>query len=225
MSSPDVKLRVQSLEFEVGDRGRFSASGSLRSGERLAILGPSGCGKTTFLKTLAGLLPSKAERLEVDGRDIRALEPDQRSLSFVFQGGALFPHLSAEENIALALKYHPSWRRLSGGDRKRRVSAFLESAALDPQRFAARSLASLSGGERQRIALLRALVVEPSLILMDEALTALDAASKQSLLAWMLELFTKAQTTLIFVTHNQEEAVALGTRSFIWENEAREILF
>ncbi len=172
-------------------------------GEILALLGPSGCGKTTVLRIVAGLERPDAGRVFLAGRDATDWPPERREVGLVFQSYALFPHLSVGANVAYGLRF----RR---GDRKRRVGELLTLVGLAG--YEKRKPHQLSAGQQQRVALARALAPEPRVLLLDEPLSALDAALRKDLRTELRTLLRKLRMTALYVTHDQEEALALADR-------------
>ncbi len=182
-----------------------------RPGEFVSLLGPSGCGKTTSLRLIAGLERPDAGRIVIDGQDVTRLSPQSRGLGMVFQQYALFPNLSAYENIAFALRV----RRQPRAEIERRVSELL--AVVHLEEAADRYPHQLSGGMQQRVALARALAAEPPLLLLDEPLSALDAAIRDELRTELRRLQRQLDLTVIYVTHDQAEAMALSDRIVVME--------
>ena len=176
------------------------------AGELLAVLGPSGSGKTTLLQIICGLVEPSGGRLMIDGNDETDNPADKRDIGVVFQNYALFPHLTVRENVAFPLQM----RRMSKGDIRTRVEAALAMVGLSS--FADRFPPELSGGQQQRVALARCFVYRPSLILMDESLSALDKKLRDSMRIEIKRLHRETGATIIFVTHDQEEALALSDR-------------
>lgn len=172
-------------------------------GEILALLGPSGCGKTTVLRIVAGLEQPDAGRVLLASRDATDWPPEKRGVGLVFQSYALFPHLSVGANVAYGLRF----RR---GDRERRVRELLALVGLTG--YERRKPHQLSAGQQQRVALARALAPEPRVLLLDEPLSALDAALRKDLRAELRALLGKLGMTALYVTHDQEEALALADR-------------
>ena len=173
----------------------------VRKGEFVCLLGPSGCGKTTLLRVLAGLEQQDAGAVWMNGREVSALAPGQRDFGIVFQSYALFPNLTAAQNIAYGLR--------TGADaRRRRVHELLDLMGLwgNENKYPAQ----LSGGQQQRIALARALASAPNLLLLDEPLSALDAQVRERLRGDLRDLQGRLGVTTIMVTHDQEEALALA---------------
>lgn len=178
----------------------------VEQGEFLCLLGPSGCGKTTLLNSIAGIVEPTAGTIRLDGRDITRERPERRRCGMVFQSYALFPNLSAAENIAYGLR-GAAWPRTS---RKARVEEMLELVGLKD--CAARRPVQLSGGEQQRVALARALAPVPSVLLLDEPLSALDARVRMYLGEELRALQRRVGVTTVMVTHDQQEALALADR-------------
>ncbi len=173
---------------------------SIRQGEFLTLLGPSGSGKSTTLMMLAGFVEPSEGHIEMDGRDITQLSPDQRDFGVVFQGYALFPHMSVAQNVAYPLRI----RKVPGAEIERRVAEVLERVGLAG--MGNRGIAQLSGGQQQRVALARALVFKPRLLLLDEPLSALDRRLRQEMQGELARMHKDFGTTFVFVTHDQEEA-------------------
>ncbi|CAN7450025.1 ABC transporter ATP-binding protein [Bosea sp. LjRoot9] len=185
---------------------------SIAAGETVALLGPSGCGKTTILRVIAGFERPDAGTVSIGGRDVTALKPYERNVGLLFQHYALFPHMTVAENIAYGLRHR-------GADKREipdRVEAMLALVRL--QGFGARRPHQLSGGQQQRVALARALATRPSLILLDEPLSALDAKLRQDLRAELKQVLAAVNSTAMVVTHDQEEAMSLGERVFLMQS-------
>src|SRR5712672_974273 len=202
-----IKLHAQGLSKAYG------ASMALQplelkvySGELLALLGPSGSGKTTLLQLICGLIEPTGGRLIIDGRDETDNPADKRDIGVVFQNYALFPHLTVRENVAFPLQM----RKVPARELRDRVEATLIMVGLSD--FASRFPRELSGGQQQRVALARCFVYQPSLILMDESLSALDKKLRDSMRIEIKRLHRETGATIIFVTHDQEEALALADR-------------
>ncbi len=187
----------------------------IRPGETLVLLGPSGCGKTTLLRLIAGLeAPDAGGTVGFDGADVTALPIEKRNVGMVFQSYALFPNMNVIENVAYGLRV----RGVGKAEREKAARAVLEMmriAALETRR-----ITQLSGGQRQRVALARALAVQPRVILLDEPLTALDAALREHLRAEIDALLRSLAITAIYVTHDQAEALALGDRIVVMRQGA-----
>jgi len=174
------------------------------SGRFFTLLGPSGCGKTTLLRMLAGFVVPDSGRVWFGDRDVTALPAHKRAIGMVFQDYALFPDRSALANVMYGLEA----RRIAAKDARTRALAMLERVGLAP--LADRLPATLSGGQRQRVAMARALVIDPKLLLLDEPLAALDVKLRVELRAMVRELQLESKVTTVFVTHDQEEALALS---------------
>src|SRR5438128_2939881 len=179
---------------------------TVAEGEFVCFLGPSGCGKTTLLRIVAGLEPQNAGIVRMAGRDVSRLPPSQRNYGIVFQSYALFPNLTVARNVAYGLET----RRLGRARVEARVDELLDLVHLRPHKQ--RYPAQLSGGEQQRVALARALAPSPSLLLLDEPLSALDARVRLALRHEMKALQRRLGITTIMVTHDQEEALAMADR-------------
>ncbi len=175
-------------------------------GSLLVLLGPSGCGKSTTLRLIAGLEMPDAGRIEIDGRDVTALPPRERGVAMVFQSYALFPHLSVAENLVFGLKV----RRVERGERARRLKRVAELLGLDA--LLERKPAQLSGGQQQRVALGRAIIAETPVCLMDEPLSNLDAQLRQEMRREIRSLQQRLGMTLVYVTHDQGEAMSMADR-------------
>jgi putative spermidine/putrescine transport system ATP-binding protein len=176
----------------------------LPRGALLALLGPSGCGKTTTLRMVAGLETPDAGRVLVAGHDVTALPPHRRNMGVVFQSYALFPHMSAAQNIGFGLEM----RGVARTERAARVAEALALVGLSD--LAARRPAKLSGGQQQRVALARALAIRPDLLLLDEPLSALDAKLREGVRDEIRALQQRVGATTVFVTHDQAEALAMA---------------
>jgi mannopine transport system ATP-binding protein len=176
------------------------------AGEFLSILGPSGSGKTTLLTLIAGFDMPSAGRIVIGGRDVTALAPNERDIGMVFQRYALFPHMTIADNIAFPLKM----RDVGTAERKERVAAALDLVQLGA--FSARYPHQLSGGQQQRVAVARAIVFEPPVLLMDEPLGALDKKLRESMQFEIKQLQQRLGATVIYVTHDQEEALTMSDR-------------
>jgi putative spermidine/putrescine transport system ATP-binding protein len=175
-------------------------------GELLALLGPSGCGKTTTLRMVAGFVAPSSGRVRVNGRDITSLSAHRRNMGVVFQSYALFPHLDVLHNVAFGLRM----RGMGQNERRQKAGAALEMVALS--HLANRYPSQLSGGQQQRVALARALVIEPDLLLLDEPLSNLDAHLRVEMRGEIRRLQQRLAITTLFVTHDQEEALAMSDR-------------
>ncbi|WFR95309.1 ABC transporter ATP-binding protein [Rhizobium tumorigenes] len=185
-------------------------------GELVALLGPSGCGKTTTMRAIAGLLTPSSGKISLDGVDITRVSANKRAVGLVFQSYALFPHLSVYENVAFGLRL----KGLRGGDLDARVGAGLTSVGLGD--FSHRKPGELSGGQQQRVALARSMVMEPKVLLLDEPLSNLDARLRLEMRTELQRVQKETGVTMIFVTHDQIEALALADRIVVMRNGAIE---
>ncbi len=184
---------------KVIDRLDFEVS----RGELVSLLGPSGCGKTTLLRLVAGLVSADGGDIAIGGRSVTRTPAHRRNVSVVFQNYALFPHLNVRDNVAFGLRAR---RREIGA----RVDEALALVRMDA--FADRSVAALSGGQQQRVAVARALVVEPDLLLLDEPFSALDRKLRETMQVELKTLLRARAITAVFVTHDQDEALAVSSR-------------
>ena len=198
-------IEVQHLSKSFGNKKVLSdISFYINKGEFITFLGPSGCGKTTLLRMIAGFLQPDEGTILMDGKDIAALPPHKRELNTVFQRYALFPHLDVYENIAFGLK-------LKGVPEKeidQRVRKVLKLVAMSD--YEDRDIETLSGGQQQRIAIARAIVNQPKILLLDEPLAALDLKMRKDMQIELKEMHRKLGITFIYVTHDQEEALTLS---------------
>ncbi|CAJ1510378.1 ABC transporter ATP-binding protein [[Mycobacterium] burgundiense] len=202
-----VAVDLTGLTRDYGNvRALDGLSLQLEPGELVALLGPSGCGKTTALRILAGLDEPTSGRISVAGRDITAVPPNRRDMGMVFQAYSLFPHLTVLDNVAFGLKL----RGRSPAARDARALEMLELVGLLAHRD--KFPDQLSGGQQQRVALARALAIEPRVLLLDEPLSALDAKVRVQLRAEIRRVQSEVGITTLFVTHDQEEALAVGDR-------------
>jgi len=199
-----------SLERIVKDYGAVRAVAGVdldvREGEFLTVLGPSGSGKTTVLRLVAGFLPLTAGRILLAGRDVSGMTPAERGIGMVFQSYALFPHLTARDNVAYGLKVR-KWRK---PERYARAEEMLRVVGLEGME--GRLPSELSGGQQQRVALARALAFEPGLLLMDEPLGALDRELRVHMAGELRRIQQELKTTVMYVTHDREEALTLSDR-------------
>ncbi|WML37458.1 ABC transporter ATP-binding protein [Clostridium sp. OS1-26] len=177
---------------------------SIKKGELLCLLGPSGCGKTTTLKMIGGLIKSTAGQIIIDGEDITCLPPELRPVSTVFQSYALFPHMNVLDNVIYGLKFQ--------GYKKKEAIAKGEEYLNIVELFEYRKskIHELSGGQQQRVALARSLITNPKVLLLDEPLSNLDAKLRVKMRNDIKKIQDKFKTTMIFVTHDQEEALSIG---------------
>ncbi len=217
---PHATIAAVRLEQVSKSYGRVRAvdavSLEIAPGEFFSILGPSGCGKTTLLRLVAGFESpdAGAGHVRLFGEVVDDRRPYERQVGMVFQSYALFPHLSVERNVAFGLEE----RRRPAEEIATRVRAAPELVRLDPTRFASRMPAQLSGGQRQRAALARALVLEPRILLLDEPLGALDLKLRKEMQLELRALNRTLRTTFMYVTHDQEEALAMSDRIAVMDH-------
>lgn len=206
-----VQLKALSKQFhEVAAVKQLDLA--IASGELVALLGPSGCGKTTTMRMIAGLLTPTSGDICFDGRSVLAIPPERRGAVMVFQKHLLFPHMNVAENVGFGLKM----RGVAKAEIAQRVSAMLDLVQLSG--FEGRRAHALSGGQQQRVALARALIIEPQVLLLDEPLANLDANLRLEMRRLIRTLQQRLGITMIFVTHDQEEAVMLADRVALMVN-------
>ena len=194
------QLRIAVPGFEVRDIDL-----TIQKGEFFALLGPTGSGKTLILETIAGLMTARSGRILIEEQDVTHLPPERRNVGMVYQESALFPHLSVEKNIRYGLRYCRSDRM-----DPRRLHGLVEQ--LEISHLLKRSVRNLSGGEKQRVALARALATRPSVLLLDEPLSALDSSFREDVRHALKELHRSLNTTFVLVTHDFTEALYLADR-------------
>lgn len=182
---------------------------SVEQGELVSLLGPSGCGKTTTLRTIAGFIMAEKGSVTIGGKDYTNVPPNKRNIGLVFQNYALFPHLSVFDNVAYGLRR----RKVSKPEIAKRVADVLHLVSL--KGYEDRLPAQLSGGQRQRVALARSIVIEPELLLLDEPLSNLDAKLRDEMRAELSRLQHQLGITMIYVTHDQIEAMSLSSRIIV----------
>jgi ABC-type Fe3+/spermidine/putrescine transport system ATPase subunit len=200
-----MRVEIRALTKRYGDVVALAdADVAIEPGSFTTLLGPSGSGKSTLLMCLAGFIEPTSGCIEVDGRDIVRTLPEERGFGVVFQGYALFPHLSVAGNIAYPLRM----RRLGRREIEERVSRMLQLVQLEGLRD--RRPSELSGGQQQRVALARALAFDPRIVLLDEPLSALDRALRGTLRGELKRIHEETGTTFLMVTHDQEEALSLS---------------
>lgn len=203
---------IKNLKVDLGDFLLNNISLDIQSGEYFIILGPTGAGKTVLLEAIAGLYPVLEGEVWIEGREIASLNPEKRRIGIVYQDYSLFPHLSVEENIAFGLKL----RKCPKAAIKEKVNVIAEIVGVT--HLLERKPQTLSGGEQQKVALARALVTEPEVLLLDEPLSALDPETKEMMQQELREVHRRTKVTIIHVTHDFEEAIALGHRVAVLNN-------
>ena len=202
-----VEVRLEDLRRSyAGVTALDGLSLTLAPGELVALLGPSGCGKTTAMRLVAGLEEANGGRVLFGGEDVTGLPANKRNVGMVFQAYSLFPHMEAWQNVAFGLQI----RHVASAERKQRAIDMLELVGLG--KYANRYPSQLSGGQQQRVALARALAIRPQVLLLDEPLSALDAKVRSRLRDEIRRVQLEVRITTLFVTHDQEEALAIADR-------------
>jgi putative spermidine/putrescine transport system ATP-binding protein len=210
-----VRIEACSKTFADGTRALEPATLDIARGETLVFLGPSGCGKTTMLRIIAGLeVPDSGGRILFDDKDMTSVPIERRNVGMVFQSYALFPNMSVTDNIGYGLKI----RGIAARERASRVAELVVLTGIAG--LENRRIDQLSGGQRQRVALARAVAIRPRILLLDEPLTALDAALRDRLRGELNRLLRKLGITTIYVTHDQAEAMELGDRIVVMQKGA-----
>ena len=201
-----LELRQLALGYGKSNAAVEKLDLSVEQGELISLLGPSGCGKTTTMRAIAGLIDLRAGSITLDGRDIGRLPPNKRNIGMVFQSYALFPHLNVFDNVAFGLRL----RKVDDKTLRAKVEKVIAAVGLTG--FETRLPAQMSGGQQQRVALARAIVIEPKLLLLDEPLSNLDAKLRVQMRAELRRIQRELGITMLYVTHDQEEALALSDR-------------
>mgnify|MGYP001636517516 FL=1 len=202
-----AEIRFEDITKKFGDKiilDRLNLS--IEDGSFTVMIGPSGCGKTTLLRIIAGIGPQTSGKVYLDGEDISGLPPAKRNVAMVFQNYAIYPTMTVQENIEFGLKNN----RVPKEERERLVREISEIVGIGD--LLNRKPSTLSGGQRQRIALARAMVKKPKVFLMDEPLSNLDAKLRVSMRTELIELHNRLKTTFVYVTHDQTEAMSMGTK-------------
>ncbi|WP_059104318.1 ABC transporter ATP-binding protein [Shouchella shacheensis] len=216
MTTEIIGLRKSFGSFEA----LRSISLSIKRGEFIAILGPSGCGKTTLLRLIAGFKQPTAGEILIDGVRVSAKEtvipPERRNIGMVFQSFALWPHLNVQEHVEFPLRHHPYTPAAMKKRYKERAQEVLKLVGLG--HLAKRMPNELSGGQKQRVALARALAHQPALLLMDEPLSSLDAELREDMRKEIQSLHHLTKSSIIYVTHDQAEALAMADRIVIMKD-------
>ncbi len=207
-------IEIKNLTVDLGSFLLRDINLKVEKGEYFIILGPTGAGKTILLESIAGLYPIRSGEIWLDGREVTGLEPEKRGIGFVYQDYVLFPHLSVKDNLIFGLK--------QGRRPKRELQRVMEwlTDLLEVGHLLERRPDTLSGGEKQKVALARALSVGPNVLLLDEPLSALDPQTREGVQQELRRVHQRLRPTIIHVTHDFEEAVALGDRIAVL-NEGR----
>ncbi|MBR2023112.1 MAG: ABC transporter ATP-binding protein [Clostridia bacterium] len=207
------KLKIENLckTFEDGKGAVSSASFTVNNGEFLSILGPSGCGKTTILRMLIGLIPPTSGSIYKDGEDITHFPPSKRGMGIVFQNYALFNNMTVLENVEYALKVKKETKATA----RETALEYIEKMGLIEHKD--KKPNELSGGQQQRVAIARTLVLKPDIILFDEPMSALDIATRLTLRAELKALQKEFAITMIYITHDQEEAFSMSDRIMVMD--------
>ncbi|TFH86011.1 ABC transporter ATP-binding protein [Billgrantia azerbaijanica] len=212
MSDNDKRIRLEDVsKLWAGVPAVDHATFAVAPGEFVILLGPSGCGKSTTLRMIAGLEPASGGRIFIGERDVTPLAPGERGISMVFQSYALFPHLSVADNIVFGLRS----RKVAKDERRERLDRV--AALVGLTEYLARKPAQLSGGQRQRVALARAIISEHPICLMDEPLSNLDARLRGEMRREIKSLQRRLGMTVIYVTHDQVEAMSMGDRVILMQ--------
>ena len=211
-------IRIENLETRLTGFNLNGISLSIEKGEFFILMGPTGAGKTVLLEALAGLIPVKNGKILIRGKNVTQLPPEKRGIGIVYQDYVLFPHMTVTENIKYGLHFH----KFSEGEIKKRFSKLIEQ--LELIHLVHRIPLNLSGGELQRVALARALMVQPSVLLLDEPLSALDPNFRDDIRHGLKKIHQSSNTTFLMVTHDFTEAMSLGNRSAVMNNGSIEQL-
>ncbi|MBH0347030.1 glycine/betaine ABC transporter ATP-binding protein [Bacillus thuringiensis serovar muju] len=205
-----IQFNQVSKSYEDGTKAVDSLHLEIKKGEFFVLIGPSGCGKTTTMKMINRLIETTEGSILIDGKDIQEYNINELrwDIGYVLQQIALFPHMTIAENIAVV----PEMRKWSKEKIKARVDELLQMVGLDPDVYRDRMPVELSGGQKQRIGVVRALAANPKIVLMDEPFSALDPLSREQLQKDIVQLQKKIQKTIVFVTHDMQEALSLGDR-------------
>ena len=215
----NVKLSLKNIYQNYGEKATLNGIDlDIFKGELIAILGPSGCGKTSLLKSIAGLIPIQNGTIALDDNSIEKLPPQKRNTAMIFQNYALFPHMNVLENLEYGLKI----KNNNSQSTKNKIENIIEITQL--KGLEERMISQMSGGQQQRVAIGRALVIEPSIILFDEPLSNLDESLRLEMRDEIKKILKKVNITSIYVTHDQNEAMAIADRIVVMkEGEIEQI--
>lgn len=210
-----LKLSIDNVSKQYGTVNALSRVDlNVNEGEFITLLGPSGSGKTTLLKIIAGMIESSTGSMTIDGKDVTNAPPQLRDLGMVFQNYSLMPHMSVFENVAFPLRVR-KWNEADIRDKVREALDMVRLAG-----YEARMPAELSGGQQQRVAIARSIIYKPSLVLMDEPLGALDKKLREQLQHEITRLHKKLGITILYVTHDQQEALSMSDRIILMNDGA-----
>lgn len=213
-----IEFQHVSKVYPDGFQAAAGLNFQIRSGELLVLIGPSGCGKTTTMKMINRLAPHTAGTILIDGQDITRINPVElrRNIGYVIQQIGLFPHYTIEENIAVVL----GLKGTAPGQKREKVYELMQMIGLDPSKFAKRYPKELSGGQQQRVGVARALAADPEIVLMDEPFGALDPLTREQLQEELVRIQKAMKKTIVFVTHDMDEALKLGDRIAVMKEGA-----
>jgi len=201
-------LSLENIAYNYGEKTVLAdVSLEVAKGEFVTLLGPSGCGKTTLLKIIGGFIQPEYGVVRLEGVDITRLRPERRPVATVFQNYALFPHMTVQENVGYGLKFRKDYNKTSA---REQVGVALELVGMSD--YSNRNVVKLSGGQQQRVALARALILKPKVLLLDEPFSNLDAKLRVAIRSELKAIQQHLQLTMVFVTHDQEEALSLSDR-------------
>ncbi|MEI6285011.1 MAG: ABC transporter ATP-binding protein [Bacillota bacterium] len=201
-------LALENIAYSYGKKPVLTdVSLDVAKGEFVTLLGPSGCGKTTLLKIIGGFIEQQQGVVRLEGLDITSLAPERRPVATVFQNYALFPHMTVQENVGYGLKFRKDYSKTSA---RAQIAAALALVGMSD--FRDRNVVKLSGGQQQRVALARALILQPKVLLLDEPFSNLDAKLRVAIRAELKAIQQQLGLTMVFVTHDQEEALSLSDR-------------
>ncbi|MBW2569450.1 MAG: ABC transporter ATP-binding protein [Deltaproteobacteria bacterium] len=205
-------IRIKNLNVKLSGFSLNNIDLTVEKGEFFTLLGPTGAGKTVVLESVIGIIPIKKGRIYINNKDVTNLPPEKRDIGIVYQDHALFPHLTVSENITYGLRYH----KVNGKEPGKNLSFIIDRLSLVP--LLERSVRHLSGGEKQRVALARALAVDPSVLLLDEPLSALDPNFREDTREMLKRLHVETGITVLMVTHDFTEAHLLAQQTAIINN-------
>ncbi|MFV9646380.1 MAG: ABC transporter ATP-binding protein, partial [Desulfobacterales bacterium] len=205
-------IRIKNLSVKLPGFSLHNIDLTVEKGEFFTLLGPTGAGKTVVLESVIGLIPVEKGRIYINNKEVTGLPPEKRDIGIVYQDYALFPHLTVYKNITYGLRYHP----INGKEPGKKLSFIIDRLSLVP--LLERSVINLSGGEKQRVALARALAIEPSVLLLDEPLSALDPNFREDTREILKRLHVETGITILMVTHDFTEAHFLAQRTAVINN-------